>query len=336
MGLQSSTEAPATLRRFPATVNKMDDSRSDPRPGDWVQVKSLAEIVQTLDAAGTLDGLPFMPEMVEYCGRRLRVTRVAEKTCVEAPGGDYVIREFRKNDVVFLGELRCSGANHDGCQRQCTLFWKKAWLRKVENGLPPTTPTPAENPELSSTLKTMAAPERYFCQSTELIGATEPIPLPRWKVIAKCVRDVRSGAVGVVSMTGLIVVPLYRKIRDRLVGRPRLVGTLARTPVGDLRLQPGELVEIKSQEEMRQTLDSNGRNRGLICDIELKKFVGRRYRVRSRFERMISEATGQMRHVKATVILEGNTCMCARVIGGCPRLDFCYWREVWLKRVERQ
>ena len=35
------------------------------RAGDSVEVRTPQEIAGTLDANGTLDGLPFMPEMVE-------------------------------------------------------------------------------------------------------------------------------------------------------------------------------------------------------------------------------------------------------------------------------
>src|SRR4051794_34645585 len=106
------------------------------RAGDWVEVKDLREIVETLDAEGNRDGLPFMPEMAEHCGRRLRVLRRAEKTCVEYAGMNYKIREFRQNDVVLLDVPRCTVAEHDGCQRACTLFWKTAWLRKSTNSHP--------------------------------------------------------------------------------------------------------------------------------------------------------------------------------------------------------
>ena len=135
-------------------------------------------------------------------------------------------------------------------------------------------------------------------------------------------------------MMSLVIVPLYRKVRDRVAGRPRLSGKLTKTPVGTLGLKPGELVEIKTLAEMQETLDTKGRNRGLVCDIELEKFCGTRDRVRSRLDKMISEPTGEMRKVEGTVLLEGNSCMCARALGGCPRLDYCYWREVWLKRVD--
>lgn len=42
---------------------------------------------------------------------------------------------------------------------------------------------------------------------------------------------------------------------------------------------------------------------------------------------MISEPTGEMRHMDATVILDGLECTCSNVLGGCPRQDFTYWRE---------
>ena len=47
------------------------------RPGDIVEVKAAEEILQTLDADGALDHLPFMPEMIVYCGKRFQVSRRA-------------------------------------------------------------------------------------------------------------------------------------------------------------------------------------------------------------------------------------------------------------------
>ena len=51
------------------------------RVGDVVEVRSAAEILATLDERGELDGLPFMPEMLRFCGRRLTVHKVAHKLC---------------------------------------------------------------------------------------------------------------------------------------------------------------------------------------------------------------------------------------------------------------
>jgi hypothetical protein len=317
------------MKQFDQTVDTIDTPL---RAGEWVQVRSAGEIGRTLDAQGALDGLPFMPEMLEYCGRRIRVLRPAEKTCVEVAIGDYAIREFRGDDVVLLEGLRCSGADHDGCQRACMFFWKMAWLRRAG----PDRPTPpaggAGAEKLGPRLKTMSAPGRYFCQSTELAKATQP--LTRARRLLKCIRDVRSGAVGVFQMCRLILVPLWRKTTRKF--RRDVVGTLTRTPVGQLELQPGEVVEVKSIEEIARTLDQKGRNRGLQCYIELKQFGGKKFRVRNRLDRMISELTGEMRKTQGTVILEDNHCLCANVLGGCPRLDFTYWREVWLERINEK
>src|SRR5260370_28069039 len=96
------------------------------RPGEWVAVRSAGEIAATLDADGRLDGLPFMPEMLAFCGRHFRVQARADRTVVEKLG----VR--RMNDTVHLRELRCDGSAHDGCSRRCLLFWKEPWLR----GLP--------------------------------------------------------------------------------------------------------------------------------------------------------------------------------------------------------
>jgi len=132
-------------------------------------------------------------------------------------------------------------------------------------------------------------------------------------------------------MVGLVIAPLWRKITGK-VPRRRLKGSLTRTPVGTLELQPGEWVRIKTEGEIAQTLDSRGRNRGLICDLGMSQYSGEKYQVRSRLDRMISEATGEMRQVRGTVILQGLNCLCWNVLGGCPRQDFMYWREVWLER----
>ena len=108
----------------------MNRSQARLRPGDLVEVKAPDEILRTLDAQAALDRLPFMPEMVEFCGRRFRVARRVVKTCFT--GTVSTMRVFESDDVVTLEGLRCSGAAHDGCQKACTIFWREGWLRKGE------------------------------------------------------------------------------------------------------------------------------------------------------------------------------------------------------------
>jgi hypothetical protein len=56
------------------------------RPGDLVEVRTATEILKTLDSNGTLDGLPFMPEMLEFCGMRFRVFQRVVQVTMDALG----------------------------------------------------------------------------------------------------------------------------------------------------------------------------------------------------------------------------------------------------------
>lgn len=59
----------------------------DLRPGETVRVRGAAEIFATLDERGMLDDLPFMPEMLKYCGRTFPVRHRADKTCAASSPG---------------------------------------------------------------------------------------------------------------------------------------------------------------------------------------------------------------------------------------------------------
>src|SRR5882757_6684018 len=99
----------------------------DLKAGEWVEVRSREEILATLDAKGWLEGLPFMPEMLEYCGQRLRVYKRADKTCDTVV--PWSIR--RMENSVHLESIRCDGAAHGGCEAGCLIFWKEAWLKRA-------------------------------------------------------------------------------------------------------------------------------------------------------------------------------------------------------------
>ena len=122
-----------------------------------------------------------------------------------------------------------------------------------------------------------------------------------------------------------------RRKLPRLFGRGP-AGSLAKSPVGELGLKPGELVEIKGPEEIQATLTAEGKNRGLSFEMEMLRHCGRRYRVAFPLRKIISEQTGEMIHLNDTVVLDGVTCE-GTCSGNCPRANHFYWREIWLKRV---
>src|SRR5215813_4686689 len=99
--------------------------------GDWVEVCSKEEILKTLDAKGEIDGMPFMPEMFQYCGQRFQVYKRAHKTCDYRTPYPYHTRWL---DSSIHLKTRCDGSGHDGCQAGCLLIFKEAWVKPVANG----------------------------------------------------------------------------------------------------------------------------------------------------------------------------------------------------------
>ena len=99
-------------------------------PGDWVEVKSYEQIRQTLDENQRHRGMLFMPEMAEYCGKRLQVHKVVKRILREDT------REVRRlRNTVLLAGSTCSGLSV-GCDRCCFHFWREAWLRRVDHASP--------------------------------------------------------------------------------------------------------------------------------------------------------------------------------------------------------
>lgn len=325
------------------------------RAGDLVEVRSRDEILATLDEAGKLEQLPFMPEMLAHCGKQFRVSAVAHKTCDPAhkTGGR------RLKHAVHLEDLRCDGSAHGGCQASCLLFWKTAWLRR---------PEPRENPapsvaalisesrlrECAQTSGAMTGKEAYSCQATCLFDATR---LLHWWDPRQYVRDVISGNVRfghaarylflswlrALTRMGIayrLTSAIYHRAHRLLTGRaapPEGGGPISRgtvTPVQPLGLRPGQWVKVRSYDEIRATLNQDSKNRGMWFDREQIPFCERHFQVEKRVERIINEVTGEMMPMKTPCItLQGVRCpsMYSYHRLFCPRAITPYWREIWLE-----
>jgi hypothetical protein len=319
----------------------------DLRPGEWIEVRSLDEILATLDERGELEALPFMPEMERYCGKRFRVSRRADKSC------DRVQRSGlrRMSGVVHLEDLRCDGASHGGCQALCLLYWKEAWLRRASDPPAPTSSGLPPRVDRSGLLLAVHKPApggaseepRWSCQATEAFRASAAIR--RWD-FSHYVGDIRTrqAAPGKV-LWWLITTVLYKiqrlpktwRIIEMTRGRfrvPGVEGKLSRTPRERLDVQPGEWIVVKRYEEILGTLDTKGKNRGLSFDAEMVPYCGRRMKVLQRVERIIDEPTGKMMELpNDCIILEGAVCT-GDYHGFCPRAIYPYWREIWLRRIQ--
>lgn len=324
----------------------------DLKVGEIVEVRSPEEIRATLDENGELDGLPFMPEMLAFCGQRLTVHKVAHKVC------DTISRTGlrRMSDAVHLSGARCDGSAHGGCETACSLYWKEQWLRRVEAGEAATSAPPADGRALLPLLELNSrrpssddGEPRYRCQATEMLRATpEKLPL---KDVRQYREDITSGNASVLAVVSAFLVALFNRYQDlskRLLPKAFhfrdglhwrfLRGGVdsGRTPTEHLDLQPGELVRVKSREEILATLDTDLLNRGMGFDSEMSRFCGRTARVKARASKCIDERTGRMLTMKnPCIILEDIVCEGA-FNANCPREFVCWWREIWLERVQQE
>jgi hypothetical protein len=106
--------------------------------------------------------------------------------------------------------------------------------------------------------------------------------------------------------------------------------------VSSLKLKPGDLVRVKSFEDIRKTIHKDNKNRGMTFDAEMVPYCGRTFRVRGYVERFIDEQTGKMKTMKTPAVIMNDVFCRARYSDHrmlCPRSIFSWWREVWLERV---
>ena len=318
--------------------------------GDWVEVREAKEIIETLDERGTMEFLPFMPEMLPFIGRRFQVFKRATKTCdtIDKTG-------FRRmKNTVMLEGVRCAGIAHGGCQAGCLIFWKEAWLKKVpavsiiaspvsqqrtesvqDEGAHVELTRRAQQATLVDSGAEAAAEPTYMCLITEMKKASFRMP---WWDIRHYLEDVgcKNRTLWEVVRTLLIDIFNWAQNKRGGVGFPAMdTGTLKKTPKVSLNLQPGDLVQIKGPEAITKTLDENGKTRGLRFDVGMFRYCGGQHRVVTRAIRLIDQKTGKMIHMKEEapcIVLEGAICH-ADYQKLCPRSEYLFWREAWLDKV---
>jgi len=318
------------------------------RAQEYVVVRSKEEILHTLDQDGCLEGMPFMPEMFEFCGKQFRVFKRAHKTCDTITNSG----ARRVGNAVHLEGARCNGSAHGGCQAECLIFWKEAWLKRIPNSVHsdfqesslPSRPPEAENESANCCSETdilervyargeaTTSEPVYACQATKLLEASTPLSPRDWRQYWE---DYVSGNFGLRWMFGVTVYATYNAtishVRPgswtrrvlywiyngvlmvrRQTRHPRTKGRIpagAPTPAANLGLQPGEMVRVKDFDAILNTIDENYKNRGMVWDAEMVPYCGGVYRVRNRISQIIDDKTGKMLHLKSEpVTLEGAVC----------------------------
>ena len=303
------------------------------RVGARVIIGSAVEILATLDASGRYEGLPWMPQMVELCGASATIVRWVTSSCVPTEAG---VLYGGVPDAVLLDVSRCDGESFGGCQMGCPLIWKTAWLKNQEAVDP-------HNFESRGAVDAARALEQIArgnsldadglakCQATQLVQIAVP---HQGSVVSQYSAEMKLNRV---SMS-MIATSFCGSVLARLTGASGIVsGNLKRTPVADLQLKPGDVVKVKSKSEIVETLDVNGKNRGLWFDPIMLRYEGKEegkeLTVTKRVTTLVDEASGQIRQLKMpSVVLDDLRCDSIHR-RFCSRLLNLFWREVWLERV---
>jgi hypothetical protein len=339
-GMPYARSTPREATVFPIAVMRavLGRQRFGLCPGDFVEIRCLDEILHTLDDNGTLDGVPFMPEMAAYCGTRARVLRRVDKL------NDWIYGAglMRMHRLVLLTGLRCDGSAHGGCQSNCHLRWREEWLRPVAHAGSSnkfTARTPAEESQLAALSAFASRPSdtgagpRYVCQATELTAGGVPLLMADLRHYG---RDLMTGNVRLMPLCTGLAIAFFNRVQNRR-GEPAFpyysFGT-AKAPAHEaLDLQPGDHVRVKQKKFIEPTLNSQSRNRGLYFDRDMLRFCGGEYRIKARVERVMIEKTGELRQISNTCLILDGVMSTGEYQGFNPENEFVFWREVWLERV---
>jgi len=98
-------------------------------------------------------------------------------------------------------------------------------------------------------------------------------------------------------------------------------------------LKAGDLVRVRSKEEIMATLDPEGKTKGCgFMDVQ-ECYCGTVHRVLKQMERFVDERDYQVKKCKGLVLLEGVTCKGVKAYGRCDRSCLIFWREEWLEKL---
>lgn len=123
-------------RPFPEAAGPIPDGKPTPvekldlKVGEWIEVKSGAEIIPTLTVNGFNRGMRYDMEMLKYSGGRYRVQMLVDRLISETTGKMMVM----KTPCIQLEDVYCRAEctpMRIGCPRASNSYWREIWLKRV-------------------------------------------------------------------------------------------------------------------------------------------------------------------------------------------------------------
>lgn len=104
--------------------------------------------------------------------------------------------------------------------------------------------------------------------------------------------------------------------------------------VNTATLKPGDLVRIKTKEEVKSTLDRWNQLKGCAFVEEMWPYCGTTQRVFKPVEKFLDERDYLMKKCHGIVILDGLMCQGTKDFGKCDRSCYYFWRQEWLEKID--
>jgi len=121
---------------------------------------------------------------------------------------------------------------------------------------------------------------------------------------------------------------------SEITGRKKeLLNTSTEERATVLNLKPGDIVRIKSREEIQSTLNRWNSLKGCAFMEEMWQYCGTIHCVFKRVNKFLDERTYLVRKCKGIVLLESVICNGTKDFGPCDRSCFLFWREEWLEKI---
>jgi len=100
-----------------------------------------------------------------------------------------------------------------------------------------------------------------------------------------------------------------------------------------LTLKAGDLVRVRSKEEILATLNSEGKLKGCGFMNVMWQYCGTTQKVFKPVTRFVDERNYKIKNARHMVLLEGVMCTGTDFYGNCDRSCFYFWREEWLEKL---
>ena len=95
----------------------------------------------------------------------------------------------------------------------------------------------------------------------------------------------------------------------------------------------GDLVRVRSCEEIQATLDPFKELRGCAFLPDMYQYCGTQQRVLRSMRYFLDERDYKLKKARGVVLLENVICNGTPTFGECDRCCFLFWREEWLEKI---